>query len=215
MAQQKSLRRIAGIDRSGGPDPRTASDQPWRVWTIPNAIGYLRLLLIPVFLWFALRSPDGRDVTANVALLICGVSDYLDGLAARLTGQFSRLGTLLDPLTDRLLIIAAGVVIMKFELLPQYLIGLVFLREVLMLLLAVPAMRKGVEIRVNWIGRLAVWPLMIGGYLVLVVDSQFAVGLVWIGMIGSYAASALYLREAWPKLVGGSSEAAAQDLNQN
>jgi cardiolipin synthase len=215
MAGRPSFKRVAGIDRSGGPDPRTRSDQPWRVWTIPNVIGFLRLLLIPVFLFFALRSPDGRDLTANIALFICGISDYFDGLAARLTGQFSRLGTLLDPLTDRLLIIAAGIVIYKFELLPHYLIGLVFLRELLMLLLAVPAMRKGVEIHVNWIGRLAVWPLMIGGYLALCVDSTAAVVLVWIGMIGSYAASYLYMRDALPVLLGTPAEIDTQDLNQN
>lgn len=215
MARQMSLKRIVGLDRSGPPDRRTLSDQPWRPWTIPNAIGYLRLLLVPVFLWFALRSPDGRDVTANVAMLVCGVSDYFDGLAARLTGQYSRLGTLLDPFVDRLLIIAAAIVIYKFELLPRYLISLVFLREALMLLVAVPALRKGVELQVNWIGRLAVWPLMGGGYLALVSDSVVAEVLVWIGVIGAWSASVLYLKSAWPVLRGSAAETPAQDLNQS
>lgn len=200
MARERSFKRIAGIDRSGGPDERTHSDQPWRPWTIPNFIGYARALLIPVFFVLAWNSPDGRDTTANVALVICGVSDYFDGLAARLTGQFSRLGTLLDPLIDRLLIIAAGVIIYKFELLPRYLVGLVFLRETLMLVLSIPVLLKHIDIHVNWIGRLAVWPLMAGGMLALATDTWLANVLVWIGVVGSYAASWLYFKSVWPQL---------------
>lgn len=215
MARERSFRRIAGIDRSGGPNVRTHNDQPWRPWTIPNFIGYLRALLIPVFFVLAWNSPDGRDTTANIAMAICGASDYLDGLAARLTGQFSRLGTLLDPLIDRLLIIAAGIIIYKFELLPRYLIGLVFIRELLMLLLAIPALLKGVEIRVNWIGRLAVWPLMVGGFLALCVDSWVANLLVWIGVVGSYAATWLYVKDALPLLRGQRGSDSSQDLNQS
>lgn len=215
MPRERSFRRIAGIDRSGGPDARTKSDQPWRPWTIPNFIGCLRALLIPVFFVLAWNSPDGRDTAANAALFICGVSDYLDGLAARLTGQFSRLGTLLDPLIDRLLIVAAGIIIYKFELLPDYLVALVFVRELLMLVLSALALMRGIEIHVNWIGRLAVWPLMAGGFLALCVDTPVANILVWIGVIGSYTASWLYVKAAWPQLRGRPAETVAHDLNQN
>jgi cardiolipin synthase len=193
---QKSFKRIAGLDRSGGPDERTRSDQPLRPWTIPNFIGYARALLIPIFFVLAWNSPDGRDTTANIAMFICGASDYLDGLAARLTGQFSRMGTLLDPLIDRLLIIAAGIIIYKFELLPRYLIVLIFVREALMLVLSAFALRKGVEITVNWIGRLSVWPLMAGGFIALCADTWIANVLVWVGVIGSYAATYLYIQTA-------------------
>lgn len=200
MPRARGFKQVAGIDRSDAPEHLTRKGEPWRPWTIPNFIGYGRALLIPIFFVLAWNSPDGRDTTANVALFICGASDYLDGLAARLTGQFSRLGTLLDPLIDRLLIIAAGIIIYKFELLPQYLIILVFVRELLMLMVSIPALKKGVEIKVNWIGRLAVWPLMAGGFVALCVDSWVAVALVWIGVIGSYAATWLYFRTAWPQL---------------
>lgn len=196
MARERNLKRVFGIDRSGGPDERTRSTEPLRPWTIPNAIGYVRALLIPVFFVLAWNSPDGRDTTANVAMFICGASDYLDGLAARLTGQFSRMGTLLDPLIDRLLIIAAGVIIYKFELLPRYLIGLVFARELVMLLLSAYALRRHIEIHVNWVGRLAVWPLMAGGFIALCADTWVANVLVWIGVVGSYAATVLYIRTA-------------------
>lgn len=200
MPRERGFKRIAGIDRSEHPNELTANSQPWRPWTIPNFIGYARALLIPIFFVLAWNSPDGRDTTANVALFICGASDYLDGLAARLTGQFSRLGTLLDPLIDRLMILAAGIIIFKFELLPIYLISLVFIREALMLVVSIPALMKGIEIKVNWIGRLAVWPLMAGGMLALILDTWVANALVWIGVLGSYAASWLYFKAVWPQL---------------
>ena len=56
-----------------------------------------------MFLIIALSSQDGQDTLAVVLFAVIGWSDYLDGFAARLTGQYSRLGALLDPLVDRLL----------------------------------------------------------------------------------------------------------------
>ena len=51
-----TFRRLSGLDRSGPPPPQTQAGQPLRPWTIPNAIGYVRLALIPVFLVLALGS---------------------------------------------------------------------------------------------------------------------------------------------------------------
>ena len=62
-------------------------------------------------------------------------SDYLDGMAARVTGQYSRLGALLDPLTDRLLVISGVVVCWHFELLPRWALAVLAARELFMLVL--------------------------------------------------------------------------------
>ena len=85
-------RRLFGIDRSGPPPAATLSDQPLNPWTIPNAIGFVRLARIPVFLVVALSSDDGVDALAAVLFAVIGWADYLDGFTARLTGQYSRLG---------------------------------------------------------------------------------------------------------------------------
>ena len=58
------VRRLLGIDRSGGPPPETRKGEPLRPWTVPNAISYFRLALLPVFLIVALSSGDGRDAAA-------------------------------------------------------------------------------------------------------------------------------------------------------
>jgi hypothetical protein len=113
-------RRLLGLDRSGGPPPETGRDQPLHPWTIPNAIGFVRIGLIPVFLVLALDSGDGRDTAATILFAFIAATDYLDGMVARLTGQYSRLGALLDPLTDRLLVISGAIVAWEFELLPRW-----------------------------------------------------------------------------------------------
>ena len=101
-----TFRRLAGLDRSGPPPPQTLSGQPLNPWTIPNAIGYVRLALIPVFLIVAFNSGDGQSWVSTLIFAVVGWSDYFDGIAARVTGQYSRLGALLDPLVDRLLVLS-------------------------------------------------------------------------------------------------------------
>ncbi len=96
----------------------------------------MRLALIPVFLVLALSSGDGRDAAASAIYAVIGGTDYLDGMAARVTGQYSRLGALLDPLMDR----AAGAVrrdrrAWQFELLPRWALVILAARELLMLVL--------------------------------------------------------------------------------
>src|SRR5436190_6118679 len=108
--RQLSRGRLLGYDRSGAPPPETLPGAPLNPWTLPNAIGFIRLGLIPVFLVLALSSGDGRDAQASIIYAVIGGTDYLDGMAARLTGQYSRLGVLLDPVVDRMLVISGVIV---------------------------------------------------------------------------------------------------------
>src|ERR1700716_1377609 len=112
-------RRLFGLDRSGPPPEATLADSPLNPWTLPNAIGYIRLAAIPVFLVIALSSRHGQNALAVVLFAAIGWADYLDGFTARLTGQYSRMGALLDPVVDRLLVVSGMVVAWRFELLPR------------------------------------------------------------------------------------------------
>jgi cardiolipin synthase len=189
-------RRLLGIDRSGPPPPETRAGQPLNPWTIPNAIGFARLALIPIFLVVALRSGDGRIASASIVYAIVGGTDYLDGIAARLTGQYSRLGKLLDPLTDRLLVVAGIVVTWKFELLPRWALAVLAARELFMLGATRVAMRRGLDLEVNMLGRLAVWPTMFSLFLAMVSVTWVAEALLYVGLAMSIGASVLYVREA-------------------
>ncbi len=190
-------RRLLGIDRSGGPPPETQKGQPLRPWTVPNAISYVRLALLPVFLAIALSSSDGRDPTAAILYFLIAWGDQLDGLAARLTGQYSRLGALLDPLTDRALVIAGVIVCWHFELLPRWALAVLIAREVAMLILAQVGLRVGMDLKINMVGRWAVWPVMFAIFLTLLVDSWVATASLYVGLALTLWATAIYLADGY------------------
>lgn len=188
-----SKRRLVGLDRSVTAR-ETLRGQPLRPFTVPNAIGMARLALIPLFLLLALASEDGRAESAAAVYAVIGVSDYLDGLVARVTGQYSRLGALLDPLVDRLMVLSGVVVTWHFDLLPRWALAILAAREILTLGLTRVALRLGRDIEINPIGRWAVWPTMLSIFLAMVFDSWVATVLLVIGLVLTLAATALYAR---------------------
>jgi CDP-diacylglycerol--glycerol-3-phosphate 3-phosphatidyltransferase len=193
-------RRLLGLDRSGPPPPETLRQQPLHPWTLPNAIGFVRLALVPVFLVVALSSDNGPDASAFVIFAVIAWSDYLDGLAARLTGQYSRLGALLDPLTDRLLVVSGVVVAWESELLPRWALAVLVARELFMLVLTELALRRGVDLKLNMLGRWAVWPVMSALALALIVESWFIDAILYVGLAMTLAATALYVQDGLRRL---------------
>ena len=202
-----TTRRLLGLDRSGPPPPQTRAGEPLNPWTLPNLIGFIRIALIPVFLVLALQSDDGRVASASILYAVIGGSDYLDGIAARLTGQYSRLGALLDPLTDRLLVVSGVIVCWHFELLPRWALGVLAAREVLMLVLTQIGLRHGLDLEVKMIGRWAVWPTMFSMFLAMVSVTWVAEALLYIGLAMTLAATALYIRDGLHALHQGSTGA--------
>jgi cardiolipin synthase len=188
-------RRLFGLDRSGPPPAATRSDQPLRPWTIPNAIGFVRLAGIPVFLAVALSSHHGRDALAVVLFAVIGWADYLDGFAARLTGQYSRLGALLDPIVDRLLVISGMVVAWHFHLLPRWALVVVIARELFMLGVSRYGLSRGLELKINWAGRLGVAPTMGAPFFAMAGVHWLALVLLYCGMALALLATVLYVRD--------------------
>ena len=205
MRPPLTRRRLLGLDRSGGPPPETRRDQPLHPWTIPNAIGFVRIGLIPVFLVLALDSGDGRDTAATILFAFVAATDYLDGMVARLTGQYSRLGALLDPLTDRLLVISGAIVAWEFELLPRWALLVLAAREAFMLLLTQLALRRGLDLSVNMLGRWAVWPTMGALGLAMILETWLSEALLYLGLALTLAATVQYLQDGLRALREGSS----------
>jgi CDP-diacylglycerol--glycerol-3-phosphate 3-phosphatidyltransferase len=193
-------RRLLGIDRSGPPPRETLADQPLHPWTLPNAIGFVRLALIPVFLVVAFSSEDGQDVLAAVLFAVIGWADYLDGFTARLTGQYSRLGALLDPIIDRALVISGMAVAWHFMLLPRWAIAIVIARELFMLAISRYGLSHGLELRINWAGRLGVAPTMGAPFFAMLGLHALALGMLYLGLALSLSATALYVRSGAAQL---------------
>ena len=187
--------RTLGL-RRGGPEPRaTRAGQPLHPLTIPNLIGYLRIALLIGFCAIAFSSDDGRVPIATVFYGVAAAADYLDGLIARVTGQYSRLGALMDPLIDRLVVVCGVVDCWKFELLPRWGLAVLVARELAMVVMVAAGLRLGLDLHINWIGRVAVWPTMSAlGFALFAWDGIDEVFL-YAGLVGSIAASALYIRD--------------------
>jgi cardiolipin synthase (CMP-forming) len=192
--ERPALGRLLGLRRGGPEPPATRAGQPLHPLTLPNLIGFLRIGFLIAFLALALSSDDGRVAIATVCFAIAAAADYLDGLIARLTGQYSRLGALMDPFIDRAVILSGALVDWKFELLPRGALAVLAVRELTMIVLVAGALRKGLDIEINWIGRLAVWPTMMGIGGALLIDSWVVEALLYVGIAGALAATALYVR---------------------
>src|SRR5262249_29549218 len=183
-----------GLDRSGPLPAQAQAGGSMRPWTIPNAIGFLRLGLIPVFLLVAFSSGDGTGALPATLFALIGLGDYADGITARLTGQYSRLGALMDPITDRLLVISGIVVCWHFALLPRWALALLAAREVAMLALGRYGLKRGMELRINWPGRLAVAPVMGSFFFAMAGLATLGEALLYLGLALVLLASAMYVR---------------------
>jgi len=195
-----SVRRLFGLDRSGPPPAQTQAGQPLRPWTLPNAIGFTRLALIPAFLILALSSHNGTGALIATLFGVIGWGDYADGITARVTGQYSRLGALMDPVTDRLLVISGVVVAWRFDLLPRWALAVLAVRELTMLFVGRYGLSRGVELRINWPGRIAVAPVM--GSLFFAMAGLGKVGevMLLVGLALALLASVLYARTSAQQL---------------
>jgi cardiolipin synthase len=196
------LRRLLGLDRTAPAPTATRPGQPLHPLTIPNLVGYARLAAIPVFLYLAFDSGDGRSGPAAILFWLIAAGDYLDGLLARATGQYSRMGALLDPIVDRLTILSGAAVCWHFHLLPRWALVVLAGRELVTLALAQLALRRGIELEINWLGRAAVFPVMGSIFFAMVFAGWVPTALLIVGLFVGLLATAMYVRMGFRDLRG-------------
>ena len=130
------------------------------MFNIPNSISFLRLLLIPVFLWTALND---QLVTSCLIIFVASFTDWLDGFAARKLNQFTRIGQLLDPISDRLYILALIVVVYYLNLAHPFILFFILGRELLLSLLMLYLKIRGLTgLPVHYLGKMGAFCLLIG-----------------------------------------------------
>jgi cardiolipin synthase len=153
---------------------RTAgSGEPYAsvVWTVPNAVSMLRLLGVPLFLWLVL-GPEA-DVWALVVLMLSGFTDWLDGYLARRLNQTSKLGEILDPVADRLYILAVVIGLGFREIVPWWVVVILPARDAFLWCL-VPFLRtRGYSaLPVHFLGKAATFNLLYAFPLLFVGDGS-------------------------------------------
>lgn len=175
-----------------------------RILTVPNVITFVRLSLLPVYVWLLLG--QGNRAAAAGLLAALGATDWIDGYVARHFHQVSTLGKVLDPVADRLLFfVGIGCIIIDGAA-PTWFCIAVLVREGLVagatLLLAALGARR---IDVTWFGKAGTFGLMFAFPLFLAGSSTLswastAQALAWVagipGLVLSYYAAVLYVPKA-------------------
>lgn len=163
------------------PDDKLAADSSRRVLTIPNVLSAIRLVLMPVFLYLLLVTHAYGWAVA--ILMFSGFSDWADGKIARLVAnQSSRLGELLDPLVDRIYMLAVPVGLGLAGVVPWWVVGTLVGRDaVLAATLPIVRARGVTALSVTYIGKAATFALMSGFPLVLL--GQWDV--LWSRVVGA------------------------------
>jgi cardiolipin synthase len=148
-----------------------------RVWTVPNLLSALRLAGVPVFLWLVLGPEE--DGWALALLMVSGFTDFLDGWLARRWNQQSLVGQILDPVADRLYILAVVVGLALRDVIPWWMAVSLPLRDALMWGL-VPLLRtRGYSaLPVHFLGKAATFNLLYAFPLLLLGDGEGTVALL-------------------------------------
>ena len=166
--------------------------------TIPNLITAIRIILAPVFIIFLIND----DLTSALFLfLLCMASDCADGMIARLLNQKSKLGSYLDPLADKLLLVAAFVVLAARGNLPSWLTVMVISRDIMILLGVVVLFLNGFDLSIkpSIISKIntcfqftTVVAVLSGGYLPL--PAAFYLYLYYVTALFTIASGLDYMR---------------------
>jgi cardiolipin synthase len=194
-------------DTSPSDPPRPVERVSTAIRTVPNAVTLARLLLMPLCAYLLATGRFGWGIALTA---VVGSTDWVDGWLARRTGQVSRLGQLLDPLADRLLIASVAIALVIQDVVPWQAAVLLLARD-LVLLCAWPLLkRRGIEPpEVILLGKAATLVLLIalpvltlGATGVAVADAARMLGLLglWAGVVMYYLAGAVYVRMVLDRL---------------
>ena len=142
----------ASQSHRGETSARSTQESSHAVLTIPNLVTLLRLMLLPVALFFALSRHN--FIVATVLLAVISITDFLDGYLARHLGQISELGKIIDPSADRVVILSVGIAALVEGWIPLWLGVAMLVREALISGISAYLYKaKGHRLDVIWAGK--------------------------------------------------------------
>ncbi len=146
------------------------------IFTIPNLISFIRLCMIPIVVMLIL---DDKDIPAIILFAITAGTDWIDGQIARRTNSVSKLGQLLDPAVDRLLVIFTVLALLIIGRLPLWIIAFVLIRDLIMLAGGFVLLNRfGARVPVVFAGKLAT-TLLYFGFGLLIINIPLLSGFAW------------------------------------
>ena len=137
------------------PQPARRENLSSEIWNLPNSLTLLRIFLVPFLVVVLLTKFDGREFVGLGIFIVAAITDFLDGYFARRRGQITRMGTLLDPIADKLLMSAAFISLVEMDPLhvPAWMVVIIIGREFAVSGLRSIAAQQGVTIAASPLGK--------------------------------------------------------------
>jgi len=171
------------------------------VFNIPNTLAFIRLLIAPLMFWIILNPQFFTDAGyhiswnyyfASLLFVIASTTDFFDGYIARELDQMTMIGAILDPLADKMLVIAAFLGLMMTDAASAWAIYIIIVRELFITGLRTVAISEGIDVSASWAGKVKTVAQMIAiGFLLM--HWPFGDILLWIAVVLTIYSGAEYL----------------------
>ncbi len=133
--------------------------------TIPNIITLFRIALTPVFLTVLYSNMKSKLIIMIIIIALSALSDVLDGFIARKFNMKSKLGAVLDPIADKLMQLVVLLFLLKFKLVPSFLVIFICLKEVVLSCGAIHLLRQGFEVSSDKSGKIATFTFYLCSFI--------------------------------------------------
>ena len=181
------------------PPPPLSSQLNW-----PNKITLVRIFLVPILLVFLISPQGWYPLLAATIFLVAAFTDWLDGHLARSTNQVTRMGQLLDPIADKLLVTAALVSLVGRQQVPAWLVVIIICRELAITGLRAMAADQHIIIAADVFGKYKMLCFIIGALLLMLnlpILNVPGIIVLAIGMVLSAVSGIDYLRKYLAKIL--------------
>ncbi len=177
---------------------------------VPNVLTLIRILLIPVFIILFVNPTPDQSLAAAILFAVAAVTDMLDGYIARRTGQVTKLGKLLDPLADKLLVLSALILLMNVERVSALVVLLIVARELAVTGIRAIAAGEGMIIAAETTGKykmalqvVAIILLILEGTGLAELGNMHLAGIftLYLSLVLGYVSGGQYVWSFWKQVV--------------
>ncbi len=177
------------------------------IMNIPNLLSISRILSVPVFIVLMHDPTPFRALAGGIVFSLASATDWLDGYLARKWGQVTKMGKLLDPIADKILVTAALVILVRMEIIPAWIAIIIIGREFAVTGLRAIAASDGIVIPAETVGKykvgtqiLAVLSLILDYHLGTGWLSEIGIITIWIAMVLAVYSAVQYFSRYWKQL---------------
>ena len=178
--------------------------------TLPNILTCVRVLLIPVFMVLAYQNNLPCDIAALIVYVVACLTDYVDGYLARKNNQVTNFGKFMDPVADKLLVMAALLIFVEDGTIAAWMVAIILGREFIVSALRMVAASEGLVIAANYWGKAKTMITMITLIFLLCPIGPVMLGpvslqdiMIWITVIITAVSGVTYITDNFSVIKDG------------